>query len=211
MAQVVVDMVVSEPLFDRLPFKVDQKSSRATALIMLALLVPVLLAVIAPLGLLAAFATLAFSMAAGNPAAAAQVVVGLAVWTILFAVPAKRIIQRLGISRKVCIDAALVTVSEAGALRSRVWTTPLSEFAGIAHHIRSTLSGVRHELVLVHRERSKSVLLLQSPNALPHATIERAAALLALPQVPAGELYRLGSRAQPFLAPTPALTQPQTV
>jgi Na+/melibiose symporter-like transporter len=188
MPQAVVDMVVPEPHFDRLPFSADQKSSRVSGLIMLALLVPALLAAMVLLALLAAFGPSAFSIAADNPAAAAQVVVGLAVWTVLFVVPAKRIAQRLGTRRTVRIDAELVTVREVGVLRSRAWTAPLSEFAGVAHHIRSTLSGLRHELVLVHRERGKSVLLLQTPNAVPHATLERAAALLALPQVPAGEL-----------------------
>jgi hypothetical protein len=104
-----------------------------------------------------------------------------------------------------------VTVREVGALRSRAWTAPLSEFAGVAHHIRSTLSGLRHELVLVHRVRGKSVLLLQTANAVPQATLERAAALLALPQVSAGELYRLGVRSKPFPTPRPTLHEPQIV
>jgi hypothetical protein len=101
MPQTVVDMVVSEPLFDRLPFSSDQKSSRASALIMLALLVPALLTAMVPLAFLATFGASTVSVAADNPAPAMQAVAGLAVWTILFVVPAKRIIQHLGTSRAV--------------------------------------------------------------------------------------------------------------
>jgi hypothetical protein len=211
MMQAVVDVVESEPVFDRLPFSADQETSRPSALIMFALLVPAVLTVMVPLGLLAAFGAPILSMAADNPAASAQVLGGTAVWTGLFLVPAKRIVQRLlGISRKVRIDADLVTVREAGTLRSRVWTAPLGEFAGVAYHVRSTLSGLRHELVLVHRDRGKCVLLLQTPTAVPLATIERVTALLALPQVPPGELYRLGRQIKRLPRPPPALREPQT-
>lgn len=202
MPQAIFDVVVSDPLFAHLPFSVDQRSSRTSSLIMLMLLVPALVTLMVPVGLLAVFAMPVFSVAADNPAAAAQVLVGLGVWTVLFALPAKRIIQRFGKGRKICINAGLVTVSEQRATRSQVWSVPLAEFSGLAHHVRATLSGLRHELILVHRDRGKSVLL-HTADQISQSTIERATALLRLPQISAGELYRFRARGKTALTSAP--------
>jgi hypothetical protein len=195
MPQVLLDIVASNPLFDRLPLNVQQKSSRSSALIMLLLLVPAVLTMLVPVGLLAAFAAPALWTATENPVAATQVVVGLVIWTVLFVVPAKRLVQRFGTAREIRIEGGLVTVRESGAFRARVWNAPLSEYAGVAHHVRSTLSGVRHELILVHGKRAKSVLL-HAGDKIPQSTIDCATVLFGLPHVPASELYRFGARRQ---------------
>jgi hypothetical protein len=207
MPQAALDIVASNPLFDRLPFSVEQKSSRASAVIMLLLLVPAVATLLVPVGLIAAFATPALWAAMERPAAALQVVLGLGVWTVLFVLPAKRILQRFGTARDVRIEQGLVTVREQAAFRSRVWTAPLSDFSGIAHHVRSTLSGVRHELILVHRQRPKSVLL-HAGDRIPQSTIESAAALLGMPHVPAGELYRLRAARRTPSTSAPVLAKP---
>lgn len=194
MPQATLDTVVSHPLFDRLPFRVAQASSKTSSALMLLLLVPAVAVLLAPLALLAAFATPALWAAAEHPAAAAQVAAGLAIWTVLFVVPAKRIIQRFATSRDVCIEPDLVTVRERGPFGTRVWTVPLAEFSGVAHHVRSNLSGVHHELFLVHACRGKS-LLVHAGEAIPQATIDRAARLLGLPHLPAAALYRFGTAA----------------
>ena len=200
MPQAVPEIVASDPPFDRLPVTIDQKSSRASALIMLLLLVPALLIVVVPVGLLAAFAAPALGIAADNPVAAAQVLIGIGIWTLLFVVPAKRIIQRFGSVRKIGIDARVVTVSDVGPFCARAWSAPLTEFSGIAHHVRATISGLHHELILVHGERGKSVLL-HAADRISQATVERAATLLRLPEIPAQELYRFSVRRKPA-APT---------
>ncbi len=207
MPQALLVVVASNPLFDRLPLSVEQKSSRASAAIMLLLLVPAVLMVLVPVGLLAAFAAPALWAAAEHPVAAAQVILGLGVWTLLFVVPAKRIVQRFGAGREVRIEQGVVAVRERGLFGSRSWTAPLSDFRGIAHHVRSTLSGVRHELVLVHGDRAKSVLL-HAGDPLSQASIDGAAALLGLPHVPAGTLYRFGAAPRSAATPMPALVQP---
>jgi hypothetical protein len=191
MPQALQVVVASNPLFDRLPFSVEQKSSRASALIMLLLLIPAVVTILVPVGLLAAFATQTFGAAVEHPEAAAQVGLGFGVWTLLFVLPAKRLIQRFGTARQVRIEMGLVTVRERGIFGARGWAAPLSEFSGVTHHVRSTLSGVQHELFLVHSDRSKSVLL-HAGAQIPHASIEGAAALFGLPHVPAGALYRFG-------------------
>jgi len=207
MPQAMLVVVASNPEFDRLPFSVAQKSSRASAVIMLLLLIPAVATMLVPISLLAAFATPALWAAAEHPGAAVQVVLGLAVWTVLFVVPTKRIIQRLGTARDVRIEHGLVTVREIGLFTARSWTAPLSDFAGVAHHVRSTLSGLRHELILVHGERAKSVLLHAGDN-IPPATLDCATTLLGLPHVPAGELYRFGAARQPSPIAAPAFAKP---
>ena len=202
MPQAVFEVVASDPLFAHLPFSIDQKSSRASGLILIMLLVPGLVTLLVPLGLLAAFAAPVLSIAAENPAAAAQVLLGLGLWTVLFVIPGKRIVQHFGTGRKVCIDAGLVTVSENGAMRSRVWSVPLAEYCGLAHHVRATLSGLRHELILVHRSRPKSVLL-HTADHIAQSTIEQAAALSASAADPCG-------RDLPFARPRPTRFRPDT-
>lgn len=195
-----LDTVASNPLFDHLPVRIAHRSSKTSATLMLVLLVPAVAVLLVPLALLAAFAIPALWAATEHPAAAAQVAAGLAVWTALFVVPAKRIIQRFGASRDVCIEPDLVTVRERGPFGARVWTVPLAEFSGVAHHVRSNLSGVHHELFLVHADRRKS-LLVHAGDAIPQATIDRAARLLGLPHLPAAALYPFGAMAR--TAPTP--------
>jgi hypothetical protein len=208
MPQAVFEVVASDPLFTHLPFSIDQRSSRASGLILLLLLVPGLVTLLVPLGLLAAFAMPVLTIAAEHPAAAAQVLVGLGLWTVLFVIPGKRIVQHFGTGRKIRIEAGMVTVSESGAMRSRVWSAPLTEYSGLAHHVRATLSGLRHELVLVHRSRTKSVLL-HTADHIAQSTIEQATALLRLPEIPAAEIYRSRTRGARASASAPALAKSQ--
>lgn len=187
--QAVLDTVAGNPLFDRLPLIINQKSSRASALIMLMLLVPALLVGLVPTALLVAFASSSWGVAADHPGAAAQVLVGIGLWTVLFVLPAKRILQRFGAIRRICVETGSVTVSERGLFGSRDWSAPLSEYTGIARHLRSTLSGLRHELILVHREPRKSVLL-HSGDLASAPAIDQATRLLGLPEIQPRELYR---------------------
>jgi hypothetical protein len=187
--QAVLDIVACDPPFDRLPLTIEQKSSRISALIMLMLLVPALLVVLVPTGLLVAYASSSLGVAADHPGAAAQVLVGIGLWTVLFVLPAKRIVQRFGTVRRIQVDTGAVTVGERGLFGSRRWSAPLSEYIGITRHLRSTLSGLRHELILVHREPRKSVLLHSGDLTSP-PTIEQTTRLLGLPEIQAHELYR---------------------
>src|SRR5262249_53422224 len=154
------------------------KSSRISALIMLLLLVPALLVGLVPTALLVAYASSSWGIAADNPGAAAQVLVGIAMWTVLFVLPAKRIVQRFGAARQIMIDRDYVSVSDRGFFGTRHWSAPLAEYTGIARHLRSTLSGLRSELILVHRESRKSILL-HSGDLASTPTIEQAIGLLS--------------------------------
>ena len=195
MPQIASSNVASVPPFGSLPFHAEHRSSRTGAVLMLLLLVPVLAMVIVPVGLVLAFAGHEVRDAvAHHPLAVTVLGVGLSAWVALFLIPAKRIIQRFGNRRRVTVAQERVTVADDSLFGARHWSAPLAEFRGIAHHIRSTLSGVRHELILVHPSRSRSVVLHSAP-AIGQPTIDRATALFRLQQIPAHELYRVTQRA----------------
>ena len=171
---------VSAPPFGSLPFHAEHRSSRTGAALLLLLLVPVLSMVIVPVGLVLVFAGHEVGEAmAQHPLAAAILSAGLIAWVALFLIPAKRIIQRGWNHRSVRITTERVTVSDRGLFGSKLWTAPLVEFRGITHHVRATLSGVSHELILLHSVADRSVLLHTS-DGIARSTIERAVALLCL-------------------------------
>jgi len=187
-------IVASTIPFDGLPLTIDQKSSRASALVVLALIVPPLCAVILPVALVLVLAAQdVWEAMRSKPLAVATLAMGLVVWAALFLIPAKRIIQRRWNHRSVRITIERVTVSDSGLFGSKLWTAPLVEFRGITHHVRATLSGVSHELILVHSLADRSVLL-HAADGIARSTIERAVALLCLPEIPARELYRVTRR-----------------
>jgi hypothetical protein len=195
MPQAASSNVVSAPPFASLPFQAEHRSSRTGAVLMLLLLVPVLAMVIVPVGLVLAFAGHEVRDAvAQHPLAAMILGAGLIAWVALFLIPAKRIVQRFGSRRRVTIVHDRVTVADHSLFGARHWSAPLAEFRGVAHHIRSTLSGVRHELILIHPSRSRCVVL-HSAQAIGQPTIDRATALFRLQQIPAHELYRVTRRA----------------
>lgn len=208
MPQAASSIVASASPFDSLPFSFDQTFSRTSALIMLMLLVPVLGMVIVPVGLVLAVAPQdVWEAIVHKPLAAGVLASGLMGWSALFLVPAKRIIQRFGSRRQVQIAAERVRVRDAGLFGSKQWTAPLAEFRGVAHLVRATLSGVRHELILVHSVRDRSVLL-HAADSISQPTIDRATALFRLPQIPARELYRV-TRRRPADAATAILPEAQ--
>jgi hypothetical protein len=191
------------PAFDQLPFSFTQQSSRAAAALLILLVLPLLAVVVGPLILILVFAAADFVHAvADKPLAVGMLILGLTCLVAAFLVPAHSLIRRLWMTRAVQIVPDRVIVCEYGLLTSKVWSAPLTDFNGVAHHVRASLSGVRHELILVHRNRSQAVLL-HAAERISQATIERAAALFGVPELPARELYRVTRTATPAVARLP--------
>lgn len=177
--------------FEHLPEVVIARTPRGSHVVTILMLIPVLLAVVAPVILLAFAASAspsALALLTDRPLAAIQSFIGLAIWTGLFIVPLKRILSRLGAERTVRLNPDSIDVTDVTLLRKRTWSAPLADYAGIAHHVRSSLSVLRHELVLVHPDARKNVLLAVA-DRIPQSTIDRAKTLLGLPEVPARSLY----------------------
>ncbi|MGI9403778.1 MAG: hypothetical protein ACR2OF_04620, partial [Hyphomicrobium sp.] len=168
-----------------LPFRSVQMCSRRAATALLLVLIPVVVALVfacTSLIVQAAAAPAARAVVAQKPMLALQIVAALAFWAYLLGLPLKRLFVRLAGHRTVEIDKAIVTVREGKNLRACTWTAPLNSFAGITHHVRASLSGTRHELILVHPERNKSVLVGISEHMLQE-DIDRVAALLGQPVI----------------------------
>lgn len=140
---------------------------------------------------------------AEQPLIALQLVVALVFWLMLFALPLSGLFARLTWRRNLEITPEQVFVSDDGAFGPSNWTAPLSSYNGIAHHIRSSLSGNRHELVLAHPNHRRSVLLMVADN-ISEADIARMANFLRMPQIPASELYRPRNNSRGI---TPAATE----
>jgi len=174
-----------------LPLRLTQRCSQGTASVLLALIVPIAVAasVTAIAIVHAIFSADARSLVAAHPALALETVAALGFLIYLIALPAKRLFDRLATRREVVIADGTVTVTEGSYFRSWTWSAPLGSFAGVAHHVRASLSGTRHELILVHPERDKSVLLSVAPRT-SQSEVDYVVALLGQNEIPPSELYR---------------------
>ncbi|MGQ0456156.1 MAG: hypothetical protein ACT4OU_03735 [Hyphomicrobium sp.] len=139
---------------------------------------------------------------AGAPIAALELALALVVWMALVCWPLRIAISRLARRRDVEITATKVLVEDRNPLGQDAWSAPLAEFTGVAHHIRSSLSGLRHELVLVHPERGRSILLTVAEQ-ISEREAEAMARLLRLPRVAADKLYGAPPVAAPSQAAAP--------
>jgi hypothetical protein len=181
------------PDFDRLPIALEQRCSRLGATARLLLLVPALLSLVVPLVLVAARAAevpATLSVLADKPLAAIELAFALALWTILFVLPIKGLIGRFACARSVRIDPGRVAVTEHTLFGTRAWEAELLEYCGVAHHVRTSLSGTRRELILVHPVRDKSVLLYAAEQ-ISETMVRDVATLLGLKEISGSELYRI--------------------
>ena len=123
-----------------------------------------------------------------RPFSAVMLAVGLLLAVSLCAVPLRAALLRLNQRGVVSLVRDRIRVEDRGLIGRRRWEATLGEFTGVTHHIRATLSGARHEIILVHSDRSKDVLLNLSARA-PEQGAEQFARLLGLNVVHASVLY----------------------
>jgi hypothetical protein len=124
-----------------------------------------------------------------RPLMAFELATAVSFWIAMFAWPLRRLYHRLTWRRDVEITGLNVAVRDERAFSGKVWSAPLASYKGIAHNVRTSLSTTRHELVLVHPEPDRSVLLLIAEH-ISESDIARMSQLLGLPHVSAKELYR---------------------
>ncbi len=177
-----------------LPIRNEQKGSTLNAAVMLAIAVPAILLVLVPcIGLaVAAVAEPATRDAAAlRPVSLVQVTFGLLLWAGLFGIPARRALRHIGQRRIVTVDAHEIEIVDANFLGHSTSKTKLANYLGLAHHVRTSVSGTRHELVLVHPDPARSVLIAMA-DRIGKTETERTAHLLGLPELPARSLYASG-------------------
>lgn len=198
---------ISPSLIDTpLPWRQSQTCSMLPRVLALAGLAAVALLLVVPLAVIVhhvATAPAGLAALANHPAATFQIALGLAVSSALLGFPFYRMAQRIGVTRRVAIEAGSVTVTDQGLAGDHTWSEPLSSYTGIAHHVRTTQAGPRHELVLVHPDPRRHVTVAVA-GRISKTELERAAATLAMVEVPAHLLYRLPRL--PSLTNRPAAT-----
>jgi hypothetical protein len=183
---------VEPPAPIEFPCRLTATCSHRAAAMLLILIFPALLLVCFSATMLIVNAALlpeARAVVARHPVLGFEVLLAIALIGCLLGLPAKRLFARLTLAHEVAIDAASVTVTERSRFRTKTWSQPLSSYTGLAHHVRASLSGVRHELILVHPEREKSVLVSLAER-ISQAEVDRVALLMAQKEIPASALYR---------------------
>jgi hypothetical protein len=155
---------------------------------------PALIALVVPFGLVLGLAITqpeTLPALGTNPVTAIQLGLGFLLGATIVALPVRGLLTRLRRRQHVAIDGGRVRVEEQRLFSRRSWEAPLADFAGVADHIRASLSGSRHEIILVHAESDKSLLLhiAERPGIVRAETVAK---LLHLPQIQAGDLYRRG-------------------
>jgi hypothetical protein len=140
----------------------------------------------------------AVHLAIERPMVTIQIIAALLLLSTLFLVPARRLAIRAGRGSLIEIDGRSVRVSESGYLSGRSFAEPLDAYRGVAHRIRTTISGIRHELVLVHSDMRRDVVIaLDAGHA--HVTPARLMATIGLPEIAPGDI----GRARRVAIPTP--------
>ena len=147
-----------------LPMDLKQTPSRSSPLLMLTLALPAVIVVLAPFSMIAAHAAIDSSMLIERTATSLQLGLALVLWALVFVLPLAKRTQQLGKSRTISISDKHVNVTDHGVFGNKTWVQPLSAYRGIAHHVRSSLSGTRHELLLIHPDPACSLLLRAADN-----------------------------------------------
>jgi hypothetical protein len=172
-----------------LPLSMVQTASRVSPVVMLALALPAAIAALTPFALIAMHAARDHSMLVERPETAVMLSAALVVWAALFGWPITIRALRFGHRRQIEIDGNHVTVVEGSWAFRRSWTENVTKYEGVAHHVRSSLSGTRHELILIHPDPAKS-LLLRVADKITQTEIDQATLLLGCREIAPQPFYR---------------------
>lgn len=185
-----------------LPHTLVQTPSRAAPFLLVALALPGAALFLFP------FAVLAEHLLR-NPSAldhqfgpSIALALAFVLWLGVFACPIAVKISRATTTRRIDIDGHTVLVVDRGLFGSHSWSEPLANYTGLVHHVRSSLSGTRQELILVHPLRSKSVLI-RATVRISAGEIDDTAAALGCPEIAPRVIY--ASFGSPTVASKPVL------
>jgi len=194
-----IDVVLCKTPAHTLPMLLRHKAGLTRTLFLSLLAAPVIVACVVPFVIAAAAAGHEAGAAGAiveQPLALLKLVGGMALALGLVSYPVHVISGRIGGGQAVRITADRVSVARK-TLRGYVrWNEPMANYRGLAHHIRASLSNSRHEIVLVHADPRRN-LLLQAGDRVVQSELDRLAEALRLPVIPAAEIYR---RTEPKVA-----------
>ncbi len=167
------------------------KSSKLQAVMLIAVGLGGLICLFAPLALIALDALAnpqVIHSLSQNLGSAILVTCGVALASALLSYPLRAGLTRLAADAKVRMADGMVQFEGNGLTGQESWRAPLAQFCGVTHHIRATLSGPRHEIILVHPDPSKDILLHLAPRH-PKEDAVHYADLLGLGQLQPRTLY----------------------
>jgi hypothetical protein len=132
----------------------------------------------------------ALNLALARPMATLQIVAGLLLLATLMLIPVRRLVAHVGRSSLIEIDGRIVRVRETGLRADRSFAEPLAAYEGAAHRIRTTLSGIQHEVILVHPDARRDVVIALDA-VYPSMTAAAMMARLDLPEIALAEIPRV--------------------
>jgi len=132
------------------------------------------------------------SVLAERPLAAIQTAAGLSLITVMVAIPALRGVGRLWVRREVRLFGDAVEIARHTPMGIRRETVPLATYRGIAHCVRASLSGLVHEIVLVHSNSDHNVTLMAT-ESVSEALLEECKVLFGLPEIPSSAIMQRGA------------------
>ncbi len=186
-----------------LPTSLRQTPSRAAPFILLAVALPAAVLSLFPFAMIAEHISRDQSLLTQN--IGTTIAIGLAgiLWLTVFAWPIALRTSRAATRRQVELSNAHVHVTDHRLFGRQSWSEPLERYSGLTHRVRSSLSGTRHELVLVHPNPSRNVLVRASEQ-ISASEIEATAALFGCPEIAPRVIYPTFGRnawgSQPKLA-----------
>lgn len=189
--------------------QIEHKASPSSAISQFLLATPALIAWVLPIALCAHAVAdpLTLNAISDRPFAAGQVVVAFAIWSLIFGFPLVRLSKRLATSRSISIDAVAVHVIDRTWLRTRQWSAPLAGYRGIAARMRTTLSSLEHQLVLVHGTDPRKNLIVAKGIGSLHGRLDELKQLLRLPEIagnpPSGRIEPLPTRKHAYAEHVP--------
>jgi hypothetical protein len=176
-----------------MPWSAVQTPSRSTMFLTLGVAIPAALVAIGPLIILIAHLATdpaAFALVMLRPDSSLIVLLGLTAWLLVFGWPVARVLATIGSSRHIVISDGVITVRDRQLLSQNKWSQPIGAYSGVAHRVTTSLSGTRHELLLVHPTLSRSILLATAAK-IDQIEIDSVAHLLGCREIAAPAPYRL--------------------
>lgn len=126
-----------------------------------------------------------------HPMTGIELAIAFAFWVGLVCWPLRSIFMALICHRLVDIRDGQVEVIDETPFSASGWRLPLTTYEGIALHVRSSLSGLRHEAILVHPNRGRSIILMVAEH-IGEPEIQELCRVLGVPQISASRLYDFG-------------------
>jgi hypothetical protein len=174
-----------------LPWSAVQTPSRSTVFLTLGVAIPAALVAIGPLALLVAHLATdraAFALVTERPGSAAIAFFCLFVWLLVFGWPMAQVLATIGSCRHITLANGTVIVRDKKLLARTAWSQPIASYTGLAHRVTTSLSGTRHELILIHPNAGRSILLATAPK-IGQIEIDGVAQLLGCREIAAPTPY----------------------